>query len=199
DIEGKSIHESFEGDFSRTTEDILRGCASRDTPIIRRHVLDGREFYIYHTYVKDSGGEGIGYSIVALDMTEESRSTSSLQQERDYANAILDSSPGSFVHCVFDNDTDMRSIRWNRSHEPRTCYSAEELKDSDPWKYFVSEQKGYVVERMNQMLAEGHGSVEADYLFRNGQRVPFSFSCVPFSYNGQRGFVGVGTDISKRR
>ncbi|HEY0263320.1 MAG TPA: EAL domain-containing protein [Granulicella sp.] len=117
-----------------------------------------------------------------------------LQQERDYANAVLDSLPGVFYH--YENH---RLKRWNRNHETVTGYSGKELMDLDALTFFPEEYKGPIAQGIREVFERGASSVEADYLLKDGQRIPYLFTGMRFEYDGRQGFVGVGTDISERR
>ena len=137
----------------------------------------------------------IGFSLVSIDITEENRLKNELREERDYANAVLDSLPGVFYHY----DSNLRLQRWNRNLERVTGYVADDLHGFDPLNFFVDDEKPRVAEAIRGVFETGQGMIEADYLLKDGGRIPYLFTGVKFNYNGEQGFVGTGADISERK
>ncbi|ENO90443.1 cyclic di-GMP signal transduction protein [Thauera linaloolentis 47Lol = DSM 12138] len=118
-----------------------------------------------------------------------------LQQERDYVDAVLNSLPGVFYHY----DENVRLVRWNRNLERIAGYTAQELAGADPMMFYADEEKARVASGIREVFEKGECAVEADYLLKDGRRIPYLFTGVRFEYGGQRGFVGVGYDIAERK
>lgn len=135
------------------------------------------------------------HTIILNEITERKNREQRLQQERDYADAVLNSLPGVFYHY----SEDMRLVRWNKNFERTSGYTPQELAGADPMIFFADEEKELVASRMSEVLEKGESSVEADYLLRDGRRIPYLFTGVRFEHNGNVGFVGVGTDITERK
>jgi len=135
------------------------------------------------------------HTLVLHDITERKHREQRLRQERDYADAVLNSLPGVFYHY----SEDMRLVRWNNNFERTSGYTPQELDGADPMLFFVDEEKELIKSRISEVFEKGESSVEADYLLRDGRRIPFLFTGVRFEHDGSRGFVGVGTDITERK
>ncbi|MEI9849773.1 MAG: PAS domain S-box protein [Sphingomonas sp.] len=117
------------------------------------------------------------------------------RQERDYADAVLDSLPGVFYH--FDDES--RLLRWNRNFESVTGYSAEDLLGMRSPDFFFEKDRELVASRVAEVFEKGASSVEADFRRKDGQALPHLFTGVRFERDGRQSFVGVGIDISQRR
>jgi PAS domain S-box-containing protein len=139
-------------------------------------------------------GERI-HTVLLTDISEHKRIEQRLLQERDYADTVINSLPGIFYHI----DEQFRLVRWNRNFERASGYSAEELIGADPMIFLPDGRKSVVSKRLQEILDKGETSFEADYLLKDGRRIPYLFTGVRFEYNGLWGFVGTGTDITDRK
>ncbi|ATE60626.1 bifunctional diguanylate cyclase/phosphodiesterase [Thauera sinica] len=134
-------------------------------------------------------------TLILNDVSERKQIERQLRQERDYADAVLNSLPGVFYHY----DENVHLTRWNRNLERISGYTAEELAGADPMLFFADEEKALVADRIGEVFEKGESSVEADYVLKDGRRIPYLFTGVRFEYDGRRGFVGVGYDITERK
>ena len=116
-----------------------------------------------------------------------------LREERDYADAVLDALPGVFHH--YDDTLHLR--RWNHSLEEVTGYSPRELDGMTPHGFFPEDQHPLVDAGIEEVFDHGSFALEADYLLKDGQRVPYLFTGVQFQVGGKPGFVGLGTDVTE--
>ncbi|EHB55795.1 diguanylate cyclase/phosphodiesterase with PAS/PAC sensor(s) [Mycolicibacterium rhodesiae JS60] len=132
---------------------------------------------------------------IARDVTERRRIEANLRQERDYADAVLNSLPGAFYHF----NEDQRLVRWNRNLERITGYSPSELLNMEAAKFIPQDDREPVAKQIREVYSRGESQVEAYYLVKDGRRIPYLFTGVRFDHDGQRGFVGVGTDLTERR
>ena len=135
------------------------------------------------------------YTCVLNDISESRRLAQKLRQDLDYAEAVLNSLPGVFYHY----DESLRLVRWNDNFEQVTGYSKSELSGASPMMFFADEDKALVQSRVAEVMSKGESSVEANYLLRDGRRIPYFFTGVRFEHAGKLGFVGVGTDMTERR
>ncbi len=202
EIEGRSIGDVVEGEALLAATTVLTQAASTDELVTMHHLFQGREFRIICARVADPAGGIIGFSVVALDVTEENRlketllaSERHLRRELDFADAIINSLPGVFYYY----DADSRLRRWNRNYAELTGYSLDELRVKQPLQCFAEDDKSRVAEMVGRILAEGHGQFEADFTNREGARTPYLFTGVRLDEAAGGGFVGVGIDVSAQR
>ena len=135
------------------------------------------------------------YTCVLNDITESKRLAQKLQRDLEYAEAVLNSLPGVFYHY----DESLQLVRWNNNFEQVTGYSKSELSGANPMMFFADEDKALVQSRVAEVMSKGESSVEANYLLRDGRRIPYFFTGVRFEHAGKLGFVGVGTDMTERK
>ena len=121
--------------------------------------------------------------------------TKEAHEDSAYAETVLNSLPGVFYHY----DETIRLRRWNRNFEIISGYSAEELYGADPMMFCAEEHRQLIAERIREVLEKGESVVEADFLLKDGRRVPYLFTGMRFEHAGKIGFVGVGNDISAQK
>jgi PAS domain S-box-containing protein len=134
-------------------------------------------------------------TIIILDISARKNAELRLRRERDYADAVLNSLPGVFYHV----DRDLHLVRWNKNFERISGYGADELAGIHPLNFFVEEEKALVASKIGEVFEKGEAHVEADYLLKDGRRIPYLFTGVRFEHEGRLGYVGVGTDIAERK
>lgn len=198
-LEGRTIYEIMEGDLLEDVIGVMAEAINHDEPVTREYILQGRNVRVLNSRVRDLAGDVIGFSVVAIDVTEENRlkealarSKKQLRGELDFIEAFLASLPGIFYYY----DHEMRLQRWNRNNELVTGYSGAELQNISPLSFFAEEEKKQVEQAMQDVLRHGQSQVEAHLLTRDGQRIPYLFTGARFEHDGHAGFVGTGTDIS---
>lgn len=117
-----------------------------------------------------------------------------LREQSDFNQGILDSLPG-VLYCY---DEQGRFLRWNRRFETVTGYSAQEIAAMHPLDFFLEPDRQRVQERIQEVFQGGESSVEADFVTRSGQAIPYYFTGLRVQLGGQVVLVGVGIDISER-
>jgi len=118
-----------------------------------------------------------------------------IRQERDFSNAVLDSLPG--VSYCYDEKLQFR--RWNKNFERVTGYSATELAAKSPLDFFAAADQELIRARIAEVFAIGRSEVEADFITKDGTRIPYFFTGVSGEIDGQPHLIGVGLDRSARK
>ena len=134
-------------------------------------------------------------TVIVMDISARKNAELRLRRERDYADAVINSLPGVFYHV----DHDLHLRRWNKNFEHISGYSPDELAGIHPLNFFVEEEKALVADKIREVFEKGEAHVEADYLLKDGRRIPYLFTGVRFEHDGRQGYVGVGTDIAERK
>jgi PAS domain S-box-containing protein len=119
----------------------------------------------------------------------------SVKNENRYSSAIIESMPGVFY--VFDEQG--RFLRWNKNLETVTGYSAQEVARLQPWDLFQGPDRELVRGRIQEVFSRGFGYVEADLVFKNGQRAAYNFTGQRVVLDQKPCLIGLGVDITDRK
>lgn len=133
-------------------------------------------------------------TVIGHDITARKRAEEKVLQERDYADAIINSLPGIFFHY----DDGMRLLRWNRTVAQATGYSDDDLATMHPQDFIAPTDHALAAAAIAEVFGSGTTQGEMRYVFKDGTQVRYVFNALRFDYEGRPGFVGVGIDISER-
>lgn len=111
------------------------------------------------------------------------------------ARGLLEALPGIFY--LYDRTG--RFLRWNQDFERVSGYSGEEIAGMHPLDFFPEEDKSLLSARIEEVFERGESSVEASFLNRSGERLPYFFTGRRVEYDGRTCLIGVGVDIGKRK
>lgn len=139
------------------------------------------------------GGERFIWSSVE-DITERKQAEEAVRRERDFSAALIDSLPG--VLYLYDHN--LTFLRWNRRFEEVLGYTADEIARMSPLDFFVGD-KGLVGSRIQDVFELGESSVEADFVTKDGSRIPYYFTGLRTDLDGKTCLLGVGIDITARK
>lgn len=131
----------------------------------------------------------------ARDITERKKAQELIEMERALSDSIINSLPGIFY--LFDSDRNF--LRWNKNFETVSGYSIPELHLIKPIDFFEDERKEFVKENMDKIFEQGSSSLEANFVTKNGSKIPYYFTGIRISYDGKVCMIGVGIDISDRK
>ena len=201
-LEGKTIHDVIHGQPLEHVIRILDEAKSKDVAVTHETILRDRNIMFLNSRVQELAGDIIGISVVAIDVTEETKlkqaltvSEKRLRRELDFVEAILRSLPGIFYYY----DHDLRLKRWNANHELVSGFSGAELQDRSPLAFIADEERERISDAMQDVFRQGQSQAEAYLLTKDGKRLPYLFTGVRFDHDGQAGFVGAGTDMSESK
>src|SRR5271170_5341186 len=83
-----------------------------------------------------------------------------LQTEKLFIDALINSLPG-ILYLYNDQG---RFLRWNRSFETVSGYSAKELSKIHPLDFFAAAEKQLIAEKMQEAFTKGDAWVEAGFV-----------------------------------
>ena len=118
-----------------------------------------------------------------------------LQRERLFSDTLIESVPG----ILYLYDEAGKFLRWNRSFETVSGYSAEEVARMHPLDFFAESQKALLREKIQEVFSRGESSVEAGFLTKDGRSIPYFFTGRRVTLDGGPCLVGLGIDVSERR
>ena len=198
DIVGRSISvlmPSDRIDEERAIVQLLRRAQPVEPHQSLRTRKNGQLFPVAITFslVRDADEvTGVTQSVRDLSWRHESEAVAEREQ---FANLLLESLPG----IVYLYTEDGRFLRWSRSFEVATGYSAAEISSHlRPTDLFEPDYKQLVASRIGEVLRIGVSRVEAPLLSKDGKTTHYHFTGRRVTFHGLTCIVGMGIDISER-
>lgn len=129
------------------------------------------------------------------DITAHKQALSAVMRERDFSDAVLNSLPGIF----YLYDEKLKFIRWNTRFAQVSGYTDTEIAYMSPLDFFSGKERDLLQERINEVFARGYADVEASFVTKNHQHIPYAFTGSLIVVDGRRCLIGMGTDITEKR
>ncbi|WP_421889149.1 PAS domain S-box protein [Marinoscillum sp.] len=139
-------------------------------------------------------GEVVKLKGTSQDVTAQKLAEKKILEEKDLSDNILNSLPGVFY--LYNQEG--KFYRWNDNFKTVTGYSDAEISVMHPIQFFHEDQHALLTEKISNVFISGEDNVEADFLLKNAQRVPYYFTGIAIQYNGETCLMGVGIDISEK-
>ena len=117
-----------------------------------------------------------------------------LAEERRFIDETINSLPG--ILYVFDDHG--RFLLWNRRFETVSGFDADVIRGMQPLQFIAAEHRTLAGQRIAAVFSQGESSVEADFLCRDGTRIPYYFTGRRFAWQGRICLVGMGVDVGAR-
>ncbi len=144
--------------------------------------------------IRNAAGQPEKILVVSRDITERQAAEDRVQHELEFTETLVNSMPGIF----YLYDARRKILRWNKTFETVTGYTAEEIGKLDPLAYFPEEDKQRVHERMVKCFEQGASDIEVNLLAKNGNRFPYYVTGLRIDVDGSPCMLGIGIDISAR-
>ncbi len=135
-----------------------------------------------------------GLTIFYNDITERLRTHDEVIRERNLSDSIINSLPGIFY--LYNKEG--RFLRWNTNFETVTRYTGEEIKQMNPLDFFDEPDKLLLAEKINNTFITGEENVQADFLLKTKEKIPYYFTGKAIEYQGRPCLLGVGIDFTDR-
>jgi PAS domain S-box-containing protein len=110
-------------------------------------------------------------------------------------NAAIDSLPGLF--SFFDEEG--RFLRWNKSFEAVSGYSADEIADMHPLEFFTGQDRSLIAARIQEVFETGSTTAEAEFVAKDGRKTPYLFTGRRTGVNNVPCMVGMAVNLTKRK
>jgi len=140
-------------------------------------------------------GKGKAILSVARDITERKEAERALLGEKNFSEAVINSSPG-LLFVIGDKGNTMQ---WNRNVEIVTGYSASEISKMNIIDFVAKEDKKTAAEAVQEVLIKGQSSVEIDVLTKPGKKIPFYIIGRRTKIENAICLVCAGMDITERK
>ena len=128
------------------------------------------------------------------DVTPLMQAERDLDKERDFSVQLLESMPG----VVYFFDETGKFLRWNKNFELVTGYSEFEIAVMSPDDFFGPDEKAGIRETAAKIFTDGAGNIEACFLTRSGEQIPYFFVGHRLVVGDRRFLIGIGVDIRER-
>lgn len=132
---------------------------------------------------------------IGVDISARKQAEAHLQEQQQLLSETINSLPGLFSLSTNQG----HFLMWNRHLEQLSGYSAEELGNLKPLALIAPEQRALLAKHIAEVFSRGESSVEADFVCRDGRRIPHYFIGRRLTWRGQPCVAGVALDISTRR
>ncbi len=132
---------------------------------------------------------------VARDITERKEAERALIREKNFSNAVINSSPG--LMFVFGEKGNI--IQWNSNAENVTGYSASEIAKMNVLEFVAEEDIETAARGVQDALTKGQASVEIDILTKSGKKTPFYIIGLRTKIENANCVVCTGIDITERK
>jgi len=130
------------------------------------------------------------------EIAKNRKAIEAVKREKLFSEKVLNSLPGIFY--LYDEKGTI--IRWNKNHETLTGYSARELPNRKIFDWFSGEDKQRVSAVVQDIYADGKlRTIEARLIIKNGQKIPYHFTGVRMTVNGQKYLLGMGLDLTEQK
>ena len=137
-----------------------------------------------------------GHALALLKASQAiERSRQDLGQERQFAEDLINGLPGIFY--ILDETGHM--MRWNHALLTKGGYNNEEVSRALGTDFFAPDERQKVIAAIGQVFQQGEAMVTADFLTKDGRRIPHVFNGQRTIVGGRTFLVGLGIDISEQR
>ncbi len=127
------------------------------------------------------------------DITERKHAEQVNEFERRFAERLLESMPGIFYLYTYP---ELRLVRWNRDHESLLGFEAREMQNRSIFEWHVPGTEEAIRAAVDVAMEKGLNQIEAPLIAKDGRRIPFLMTGVPFESEGRRYLMGIGIDLT---
>ena len=137
---------------------------------------------------------------IAVRLEEETRrrrtAEASLEREREFSEAVLDSLAGAF----FLVSSDGMILRWNAALSSALGYTGAEIGTMNPLDFVAPREREGVERAMRRVFQQGREmSLEVEVVDRAGNVRPYALSGKPLQVGDRTYMIGVARDITLRK
>ncbi len=153
-----------------------------------------RNFQTVADVITDESGKAIRLAGTTQDITERKKIETAILHEQQLSDSIINSLPGIFY--LYNREG--KFIRWNHNFETVSGYSSKQISKMHPLDFFTPEEKELLATKITDTFIYGEQNVQANFLLKTGETIPYYFTGTAIEYEGSMYLVGVGIDFSER-
>ncbi len=144
--------------------------------------------------VRDESDQVVLLIAEGRDLRDRARKETQLRREKEISDSIIQSLPGLFYMIQKNGPL----VRWNQELENITGYTEQEIRTMDPLDFFVSSDRAYIYDKIQEAFTHGKSTAEATFLGKHQQKTTYHFSSVAIALDdGQQYLIGVAIDITE--
>lgn len=158
---------------------------------------DGSRFeaQVSFSAIRDSEGKITAIATIIRDITERREKEAIAQKEKQFSDSMIESMPG----IVYFYNEQGRFLRWNENFARVSGYTSDEIAQMHPLDFFGGAEKKLLERKIREVFEKGESSVEAPFLLKNGNAIPYFFTGRRVLFDGEICLVGMGVDIHERK
>lgn len=145
--------------------------------------------------LRNAEGRIISLLGVTRDVTERKKIEQQIIKEKELSDSIINSLPGIFY--LFS--AERKLLRWNKNFEIVSGYDANEIILVTPIDFYEGEGRKMVQENFTKVMLEGKSQFEANFVTKNGDKIPYFFTGLRVEYEGNPCMLGTGIDVTLRK
>jgi two-component system, NtrC family, response regulator AtoC len=127
--------------------------------------------------------------------TEQRAAERLVREDREILSSLIESLPSSFALINAEN----RLLRWNKRLQRVSGYSESEMCRKDVLDFFAVPDRDAVNQALQQAFVTGEASLDTQLVTKDAVRIPYWFTAVRATINGETCIVALGVDISERK
>lgn len=176
----------------RIKEVFVTGVADAEAPFMAK---DGTKTDYYFTgYLTKLDGKD--YLVgVGIDITQRKKAEQETIAEKNLSESVINSLPGLFYLADFNG----RFLRWNKNFEKVSGYTGAEIAQMRVVQFVDTGGRDELLQKKQLAIQEGSSEVETLFLIKDKRQIPYYFTSLLSTYNGQPCLLGVGIDITDRK
>lgn len=132
---------------------------------------------------------------IGVDISARVRVQKELAEQEQLLHETINSMPGLFSLSSAEG----RFLMWNRRLEQLSGYSADQIGSLPPLDLIAPEHRARVAQRIREAFHSGAGSINADFLCRDGKRITHHFMARRLDWHGTPTLIGVAVDITEQQ
>lgn len=132
---------------------------------------------------------------IVQDITDMKLKEKQVLEEKLFNDSVLEAMPGIFY--LFDEQG--KFLKWNNTLSNLSGISYDEVGLKSPLDFIAKKHRKKVGSAIENAFRTGEVLVEADFLAKGRENIPFYFSGIRVQFEGKYLLLGVGIDISKRK
>ncbi|MDP8210193.1 MAG: PAS domain S-box protein [Candidatus Stygibacter australis] len=138
-----------------------------------------------------SNGKMVRFEM-AMDITDIKATEQEIIDEKEMFESTIDSMPGIYYQINMKGNF----VRWNQMFKQVSGYNDEEVRGMVALNLFNDNDKDRVARAMEGVFKFGESEVEADFVIKSGEEIPYLFTGRKFVIKGEPFLIGMGLDIS---